>query len=165
LILLKFILENAEGIWARTKFKIAAILIIFGASLYLPEAAHKEDIRQEEFISSIWTDFDQNKLEQYIKQGKIVIVDVSASWCAACRFNKLSTWNREKTVTFLKEHNVIAMRASYNRDDQAIYDFLIRNGAYGIPFAKIYGPSAPQGIKLPTVIFFSDIQSAIDLAS
>jgi suppressor for copper-sensitivity B len=61
--------------------------------------------------------------------------------------------------------DIIAMQADWTAPDQIITDFLRRNGRYGIPFNIVYGPGAPDGIKLPELLTPHEVLDALAKAS
>lgn len=69
--------------------------------------------------------------------------------------------NRDKTMKLFQEYAVHAIKGDFSSHNQEIYDYIVANGSYGIPFYKIYGPKKPQGLVLPIIISYSDIKLAI----
>lgn len=165
LLLLKFVIENSNMRILMLNFKVPLIAIIIAACLYLPSMAYNEDLQHDIKASSVWRAFDQTKIAQLVNKGHIVIVDITAAWCTTCKFNQLILWNRNKTINLFKIRNIVAMRADYTNFDQAIQSYLASNQSYGIPFNKIYGPKMPQGITLPSIIFYKDLLTAISAVS
>ena len=60
--------------------------------------------------------------------------------------NNLMVLNRDKTMKLFQEYDVHAMKGDFSSHNQEIYDYIVANGSYGIPFYKIYGPKKPQGL-------------------
>ncbi len=161
LLLLKFSLESVTGIMKSNSFKLVIILVIILVSIILPMRASNEDLTTEMRIDNIWHKFELNKIKAYVEEGKIVFVDITADWCVSCKYNKLMVLNRNKTMKLFQNHNVYAMRGDFSTHNQEIYDYLVANGSYGIPFYKLYGPKKPEGIVLPVIISYSDINLAV----
>ncbi|MDX1950257.1 MAG: protein-disulfide reductase DsbD family protein [Rickettsiales bacterium] len=106
-----------------------------------------------------WIEFDEKKISEYVKKGRVVLVDVTADWCLTCKFNKLNTIN--PSMDFLKENKVILMRADFTKPSEKIHNFLVKNGRYAIPFNKIYGPKKPDGIILGELLDKKNLRKAV----
>ena len=161
LLLLKFSLESVTGIMKSNSFKLAIILIIILVSMILPMRASNEDLTAEMQVDDTWHKFEPDKIKAYVEAGKIVFVDITADWCVSCKYNKLMVLNRNKTMKLFQNHNVYAMRGDFSMHNQEIYEYLVANGSYGIPFYKLYGPKKPEGVVLPVIISYSDMNLAI----
>ncbi|MDX9689272.1 MAG: copper resistance protein [Proteobacteria bacterium] len=116
--------------------------------------------------SGLWQQFDESKIEQAIKDGKIVFVDITADWCLNCKYNKRFVLSDPQIVDQLadKDH-VLAMQGDWTNPDPAITAYLHKHGRYGIPFNAVYGPRAPDGILLPELLTKDAVQKAIDSAA
>jgi suppressor for copper-sensitivity B len=112
-------------------------------------------------IDNTWHKFERDKIKTYVDQGKIIFVNITADWCVSCKYNNLMVLNRDKTMKLFQEYAVHAMKGDFSSHNQEIYDYIVANGSYGIPFYKIYGPKKPQGLVLPIIISYSDIKLAI----
>lgn len=119
---------------------------------------------QYEITSGNWQNFDQAAIDKYVKDGKLVLVDVTADWCLTCKANKLLVLNKESTQTALQARGVVLMRADWTNRNTNIADYLKSFGRYGIPFNAVYGPNAPQGIPLPELLSEAAVLEALDQA-
>lgn len=158
LILLKYSLETTISFEKR----MLILVVLIPISLYLPNFAHREDISRQEEIDSIWQKFNTERLEEFIKEGKIVVIDVTADWCVTCKYNKLMVLNQHRTLKLLKGNNIASMRADFTGQDAEIYNYLIKNNSYGIPFNIVYGPNPPYNIILPVLLSYGDLKEAIE---
>ena len=141
--------------------KWSIVLGIILASLILPIGASNEDLTTQMQIDNTWHKFERDKIKTYVDQGKIIFVNITADWCVSCKYNNLMVLNRDKTMKLFQEYAVHAMKGDFSSHNQEIYDYIVANGSYGIPFYKIYGPKKPQGLVLPIIISYSDIKLAI----
>ena len=92
------------------------------------------------------------KLQYHIDAGRLVFVDVTASWCVTCQFNKKTVIESHAIQQWLKADDVVAMRADWTQPNAEIATYLASFQRYGIPFNVVYGPNAKQGIVLETIL-------------
>lgn len=164
LALMKYIIEEDKPFFSKGVIKILSIISIIYCALYLPQMAHKEDYAREKYISGLWQEFDASKIEEYTKEGKIVVVDITADWCITCKVNKIRLWDRSSSVSIISSPSVIAMRADVTKQNAEVEKFLLKQGVYGVPFSAVYGPSKPSGVILPVLVDYNDLKSAIEAA-
>lgn len=165
LILIKYIIEEKESMRGKIFLRLSIFIALIFGSLYLPQMAHKEDESYKKYVDSIWQEFDPSKINEDVKTGKIVIVDITADWCLTCKFNKIRLWNRSSTLSLISSPSIVAMRADITKQNPMIEQFLLEHNIYGIPFSIIYGPKAPEGIVLPVTPNYNDLKKAIDSVS
>lgn len=106
----------------------------------------------------IWKPFDPDAIHALVKQGKVIVVDVTAEWCVTCAVNKKLVMNDPQITTLLARSDVVAMRADWTRQDPRITQFLHTYGRYGIPFNIIFGPKKSEGIPLPEILTVDVVQ-------
>lgn len=148
-------------------FKIIAIIILAFSSFLIP--LKSERIKQEkqitkQFENNLWQKFNEAEIANYVKEGKTVIVDITADWCITCKFNKLRVFNNKEVIAKLKDGQIIAMRGDITIPDKKIMDYLHKNNRFAIPFNAVYGPNAKNGIITKVVLskeeFFQTINNA-----
>ena len=108
-----------------------------------------------------WTRFDPAAIGPAVAQGRVVFVDVTASWCLTCQVNERLVLDQPEVKAALGAGGVVAMRADWTRPDPAIADFLKRYGRFGIPFNMVYGPGAPDGLPLSEVLTGGAVEDAL----
>jgi suppressor for copper-sensitivity B len=159
LILFKFFLEvNTNSL-----FKTISIMLVIIGSFTLPNYANIEHIAKEQMINQIWHKFEFEQIKKQTDLGKVVIVDVTASWCGTCQFNKLLVLDSDYIIDKLNQTNIYAMRAdvtsSFTPD---IKDFLRRYNHFAVPFNIVFGPQAPNGIILSPLLSISEVNQALE---
>jgi suppressor for copper-sensitivity B len=110
---------------------------------------------------SAWRTFDRARIDALVRDGKVVLVDVTADWCLTCKVNKALVLERGAVATALEEGRVVGLRADWTRPDPAIADYLASFERYGIPFNAVYGPGAPGGIALPELLSAEAVLDAL----
>jgi suppressor for copper-sensitivity B len=115
--------------------------------------------------STDWEPFDEAAIVRLVKQGRTVLVDVTAEWCITCRVNKMTVLEAGVVNELLDDGKVVPMQADWTRPNPVIANYLARHGRYGIPFNIVYGPKAPQGIMLPELLTKGSVLGAFVEAS
>ncbi|PKG39194.1 protein-disulfide reductase DsbD family protein [Psychromonas sp. Urea-02u-13] len=112
----------------------------------------------------VWQPLDTAQLKQQVEQGKTVFVDVTADWCVTCKANKIGVILQDPVYSALKAENIVLMKGDWTVRSDKVTEYLQSYGRYGVPFNIVYGPSAPQGIELSTILSSDAIINAIATA-
>lgn len=164
-LLLKFAIEVKGRIFrirfVRGGFIVAIMLSAFVLPLKVGDINHK----QIQLADEVWQNFDEEKIAEYVADGKIIVVDVTADWCLSCKINKLTLFNRFDILRHLKRSDVVAMRADITLPNPKIVDYLKSFGRYGIPFNVVYGPTLPNGLPLSELPSKEELLLAIKQAN
>ncbi|MCL2470109.1 MAG: thioredoxin family protein [Alphaproteobacteria bacterium] len=114
---------------------------------------------------SAWIPFNEAQLMRYVKEGKTVFVDITADWCLTCKANKqLMAFSDELVEKLAPQNGIILMQGDLTNPNDAITDFLKKNGRFGIPFNMVYGPHAPEGILLAELVTPQAVLDALEKA-
>ena len=113
----------------------------------------------------VWQDLDVVSIEQQVKAGKTVFVDVTADWCITCKANKIGVVLQDPVYSKLQTKNMVTMKGDWTVRSEKVTDYLQNNGRFGVPFNIVYGPKAPKGIPLPVILTDEAVMNAIKQAS
>ena len=138
-------LIKAEG---PKRWAMAAGAFVIGGALVLTLASAPPAEGPTQFA---WAPFDRSEIVRRVRNGDVILVDVTADWCVTCKWNKAAVLSRDPVAALL-ESDVTPMQADWTRPDPAIADYLASFGRYGIPFNIVYGPGAPNGVPLPELL-------------
>lgn len=111
-----------------------------------------------------WVPLDQQSINEYVKQGKTVFVDVTADWCITCKVNKIGVTLQDPVYSALQQENVITVKGDWTKPNDVVTDYLRSHQRFGVPLNVVYGPNAPQGIPLPVILTSDDVIDALLLA-
>ncbi len=144
------------------KISLISLLIVtlFSLPFYLKE---DKDARVAKY-NSIWQNFVENDIEKYVKQGKVVVIDVTADWCVTCKINKIRVLENNEVLKVLKQTNIIAMQADITRPRREVMEYLAKKERYAIPFNAVYGPNAKNGILTSELLTKKELLEAIQQA-
>ena len=112
-----------------------------------------------------WQAFDPAAIGGLVRDGHVVVVDVTADWCLTCKVNERLVLDAAPVKEALAQPGVVAMRADWTRPNPAIAAYLGRFGRYGIPFNAVYGPAAPGGLLLPELLTAGAVTGALAQAA
>ena len=142
-------------------FYLVAVLSV--VSLYLPYQ-YKQEIAKV-IKDDVWLAFDESKIHEYVAEGRIVFIDVTADWCLTCKANEILVLNTTETMKYFKQNNIVLMKADWTKPNEVIASYLKKFDEYGIPFYAVYGPGKPKGLKLSQILTLSQIKRAVEKAS
>ncbi|WP_394126885.1 protein-disulfide reductase DsbD family protein [Vibrio hepatarius] len=112
-----------------------------------------------------WQPLSNQAIDNAVKQGRTVFVDVTADWCVTCKANKIGVILQDPVYSALKNPNVVPIQGDWTHPDGAVTAYLKENGRFGVPFNIVYGPNAPEGIPLPVILTSDAVTSALKAAS
>ncbi len=129
------------GAWMVTLKKGLSLLLLATAAwlgwvLYQQQRTPIAAITSE----SAWIAFDEMTLENYVKAGRPVLVDVTADWCVTCKYNERFVLNDKRVVAEYSKQKMVLMKADWTNRDAAIAAYLKKHGRAGIPFYAYYRP-------------------------
>lgn len=104
-------------------------------------------------------------VESLRRDGKIVYVDFTASWCLTCIANKKAVLDLESTRELFRKNNVAVLVGDWTDKNPEISRELQKFGRSGVPLNIIYpaDPSRPP-IVLPEILTRAALIEAIDKA-
>ncbi|MCE9554384.1 MAG: thioredoxin family protein [Planctomycetes bacterium] len=90
--------------------------------------------------NAVWRPFSVEALQKARAEGKTVLIDFTASWCATCKFNKPVALRRQATEDYMREHGIIGLVADKTVDAPEIDDLMKRldHPSGLIPFYAVF---------------------------
>lgn len=123
-------------LWRRLTLSSVAVVVLSQAlpvslSIVLPLAMAPAALAKSEIFSDI--SVEKGK-EQALKDGKLLLVDFTATWCPPCKQMEEETWPDEDIQSWIKE-NAIAIQVDVDKNEELM--------------------SAMKVDSMPTVVLFS----------
>ena len=145
---------------------IKNIIIIFVTiGLFTIPFALKHNFEKKEILyNEIWQEFDEKKIENYVNQGYVVVINITASWCSTCKFNEFRVLKNKEILQLLKSKNIIPLQGDISRPNPEIMKFLEKYNRFGVPFNAVFGPMAPEGIITSEFLSKDELIKAINKA-
>lgn len=138
---------------------VALSCVAVAIAIYPPLTGPRKSASTEQ-----WQAFDASAIQPLVASGKVVLVDVTASWCLTCKLNELTAFSNPAVRKAIADSEVVRMRADWSRPDPLIEAYLRGFGRAGIPFDAVYGPRQPEGLALPEILIPSVVLSALSEA-
>ncbi|MEL7454837.1 MAG: thioredoxin family protein, partial [Pseudomonadota bacterium] len=88
------------------------------------------------------------KVRETLEQGRGVFVDFTATWCATCQLNKVTTLRKAAVQEAFENKNVVFMVADFTNRDPEIAEELKRRNRPGVPMYLYY----PPGVQTPKIL-------------
>ncbi|MGB5446374.1 MAG: protein-disulfide reductase DsbD domain-containing protein [Psychromonas sp.] len=111
-----------------------------------------------------WQALDAQSIAQQVASGKTVFVDVTADWCITCKANKIGVLQQDPVQSALQAENILLMKGDWTVRSDAVTAYLQSFDRYGVPFNIVYGPGAPEGLPLATILSSEQVLSALEQA-
>lgn len=127
---------------------IAVVFLCFIAIYTVAIASKNNEVNTK---YNTWLEFNEEKINE-LKQNNVIFVDVTATWCVTCKFNKINVLDTNEIISFFEENKVIKFSADYTNSSKEIKEYLQKYGRNGIPFNIVYGPNALNGILLSELL-------------
>ena len=131
---------------ALTLSALAMMVLIYAAPAPVQKLNDAESLNQSTMAVQA---FAPDKINALLAKGKIVIIDVSASWCITCKINESRVWKSDFGKEFLNRDDVVFMRGDWSLPNDEIENFLARHNHFAIPFTMIYHKNNQGGMILP----------------
>ena len=138
---------RGAGMVAAAAMVIVAVIV----PVVMPEGASRPVLATGRNLP-LWQPFEQAQINDLLAQHKVVFVDVTAAWCLICKVNALTVLDHDPVLARLRAHDVVAMRADWTRPSPVVTAYLESFHRYGVPLDVVYGPGAPSGIPLPSLL-------------
>ena len=149
---MKFILSD-KTTSLNNKTKALILFVLIGLCYVVPQHLLEEKLEHEVIIKDTWQQYKPELIAALIEQNYVVVVDITASWCATCNINKMTTLNNNTVMNYMKKMNIVTMRADVSRSSSPEVSTLMKmHNHYGVPLNIVYSKKHPQGIVLPSLL-------------
>lgn len=132
--------------------KLVLVLGLFIATYHCSFYLNEKVIKLGDEIKSLWHPFAEDNISDYVEQGKVVLIDVTAEWCLTCKYNKYTVLNNPYMLKYFAQNGIVLMRADYTKPSKEISKYIERFGRRGIPVNVIYSRKFKDGILMPEIL-------------
>lgn len=107
------------------------------------------------------TFIDKDLINDFIGQGHPVLVEISADWCLTCQFNKYVLFDEYNMEYMKKRYNLEFLRVDWTNYDKDILEYMEKYGRKGLPFYILYTPFIREGMVLPEIFGYTDLDKIL----
>lgn len=158
IILILLIIHYTDADWIKEFIWGGILISAIGVGVYL----HGTQLSQRsEITTNNCVPFETAKIQNYLIDGKTVIINFSAKWCITCLYNENIVLSSKKIQEVIKDPNIIYMKADWTNPDQTIVNFLKKYNQASVPFCIVFSSQYPQGKILNTLLTRSEVLHAL----
>ena len=138
----------------------AALLLALTAT---PSSARPEQISTQQTASRDglrYERFSPARLDALTAERRPVFVNLTAAWCITCLVNEHATLDTAAVRQAFVEHQIVALKGDWTRQDPEITAWLQKFGRSGVPLYLLYDRSGMANV-LPQILTRSEVLDAI----
>ncbi len=91
-----------------------------------------------------WQTYTPTALSSASQQGKTVMVDFTANWCATCKFNLKFAIDTPEVSSLLEQNGIVPMLADWSDESEDLKKTLESLGSRSIPLLAIFPANSPD---------------------
>ena len=110
------------------------------------------------------TFIDKNLIDDFLQKGHPVLVEISADWCLTCQVNKYLLFGKTNMEYMKKRYNMELLRVDWTNYDRDILEYMGKFGRKGLPFYILYTPFIRDGIVLPEIFGYTDLEQILRIS-
>ncbi len=105
--------------------------------------------------------FDEERLEDWRSQGRVVVVEITASWCLLCQFQRTTVTTPAFRERLGQELGVHWMVGDVTRPNPVLERWMRAQGRTSVPMVVVVGPAAGATELLPELFTAEALEAAI----
>src|SRR5690349_931488 len=133
----------------------AALLLALTAT---PSSARPEQTASRDGLR--YDPFSPARLDALTAERRPVFVNLTAAWCITCLVNEHATLDTAAVRQAFAEHQIVALKGDWTRQDPEITAWLQKFGRSGVPLYLLYDRSGTPNV-LPPILTRSEVLDAI----
>ena len=147
-----------RSVFALVLVAFAASALYFVTGLDAPSASASAG-------DSLSEPFSDERLAALQKEGRPVLVNMTADWCATCKVNERLVLSRDGFRDQLKSTNSAYLKGDWTNEDPVISAFLQRFKAVGVPLYVVFPAEGSTPQVLPSVLTSGTVEEALNRAA
>ena len=104
--------------------------------------------------------FSAARLDTLTAERRPVFVNLTAAWCITCLVNEHATLDAAAVRRAFAEHQIVALKGDWTRQDPEITTWLQKFGRSGVPLYLLYDRSGTPSV-LPQILTQSEVLDAL----
>ena len=133
------------------------------AALLLAVTATPSIARPEKTATKSGLDYEPfslARLEALTSERRPVFVNLTAAWCLTCLVNEHTTLDSAAIRQAFTEHQIVALKGDWTRQDPEITRYLQKFGRSGVPLYLLYDQAGTPNV-LPQILTQSEVLDAV----
>jgi thiol:disulfide interchange protein DsbD len=133
------------------------------AALLLAVTATPSIARPEKTATKSGLDYEPfslARLEALTSERRPVFVNLTAAWCLTCLVNEHTTLDSAAIRHAFTEHQIVALKGDWTRQDPEITRYLQKFGRSGVPLYLLYDQAGTPNV-LPQILTQSEVLDAV----
>ena len=149
-------------IWSQKSFQSLlgrwGLPLVCGFAVYLfmaPQMTSRQSADRSKGSDRLysWQTFEDKDYQALANQRQApVFINFTAAWCLSCQVNDRLTFSDPQVQNYIKDNNILMVKADWTKPDELIAKTLKRFGRNGIPVYVVYQPKESSYKLLPEVI-------------
>ncbi|MFN3912392.1 protein-disulfide reductase DsbD family protein [Hyphomonas sp.] len=144
-------LARDGGLFRRT-FALGALALGFVAPALLANVPDDFVAGAPELPAYAQGAWSTAEVDAALAQDRPVFVDFTASWCASCQVNKLTTLSSRRVKAAFEDAGVVFLVADFTQKDPLIAEELKQRGRAGVPMYLWYAAGSREPAVLPELL-------------
>ncbi len=100
--------------------------------------------QEESEEEDIWKPFSFDRLETSLEEGRPVMIDFTADWCATCKVLEAMVLDTPEVENVVEAKNILPLRADFTRRPPDLAKLLNAMGGEQVPVVAIFLPEKPN---------------------
>ena len=96
--------------------------------------------------------FSEKELNNLLKKGESVFVDIYADWCTTCKINEGLVFQNKEIIQSFSDNNVTLLKGDFTDGNREIAEWMKKNGKAGVPVYAFYKDAESEPIFLPELL-------------
>lgn len=108
-----------------------------------------------------WENFTSARLDELMRAGRPVLLNMTASWCLTCLVNERNAIETEAVRDALLRRGVVALKGDWTNRNAEIAETLARFGRSGVPLTIVFPGNGRAPIMLPELMSQATLLAAL----
>jgi thiol:disulfide interchange protein len=138
--------------------KIAVLIFICSGLSFmsLPFISEQKQIKEvsQKDGQIVWEVFSEPAINKALSEGKIVVIDITAAWCANCYVNKARVFMDHQIQQALVQKDIVCFRGDVTKyqEAQPLWKFMKRYKRQAVPFNMMLSKYHAIGVVLSEML-------------
>ena len=140
-------------------FIITVFIIITALAAFIAQRSYQQNY--ENNIQNRELAIDTALIQEKLRQGHSVLIEIRADWCMTCQVNGALVFTKNKLDDWKNRYNLDFIRVDWTNYNKETLNFMEKHGRKGLPFYILYTPFVREGIVLSEILADSEIENIL----